>query len=220
MSSIYKNPMLMGRAVVNVNSESNGIGYIVATLYDDKFVVEYDHDIVGDKFNDVVEIINRNMYAKYPLIDCNPIFVAGKRKRSYDIVLQKNIELLYEDDELKYIPLSKEEMLRETISNFNSLNRSVDDKLKYQSGCVIGRYLDDDTCKILDGLSHTRVGDVFNMLPSGLKVHGVRFLSMVQVLHDNHDNWLTTGLSTHGVDWVKRIINEFDLDYDKVFLIC
>lgn len=108
-------------------------------------------------------------------------------------------------------------VLNDTANYFNLNNRSVIEvgRCKYhidgKQGCAIGRLIEDiELKKELDLLPNTGVNDntVFNKLPDNIKELGQPFLTDLQRLHDNVNNWDEKGLSVGGYWWFTKIKNE------------
>lgn len=108
-------------------------------------------------------------------------------------------------------------VLNDTIAHFNLKNRCVNrygdcryivvekDKVR---GCAIGRLIKDkELCKRLD--KRGPVSEVFRFLPQFLKDLGERFLTVVQRLHDDEQNWREDGLSERGRDKAKAIRQKY-----------
>lgn len=127
----------------------------------------------------------------------------------------------------KPIPETRELMLLDVINTFNSSNRCVvNDKCRYLGhldeteilGCAIGQYLETDLATRLDTEAFTSVWNskAFASLPMELQILSKHFLSSIQMLHDNPDNWTSEYLSDKGVEEVENIISTFKLEIDKV----
>lgn len=111
-------------------------------------------------------------------------------------------------------------LLAETAKHFNSKNRGFN-KTRQQcvythgcnGGCAIGRKVDAKLARKLQRVSklNTEITnyDIFDLLPDSLKQLGMKFLSVVQGLHDDEDNWDETGLSKLGISEYKRILRTY-----------
>jgi hypothetical protein len=111
-------------------------------------------------------------------------------------------------------------LLEETAKTYNSDNRCINDEgiCKYfvegKIGCAIGRLIEDkELCKRLDDSKGKVVKNIkiFNQLPEKLKEYTQEFLSDLQILHDNSDNWNEEGLSETGKKVVSQIIRAHKL---------
>jgi hypothetical protein len=108
--------------------------------------------------------------------------------------------------------------LEDTIKHFNSTNRGLKTsggyKCSYYAGCAIGRHLTKELCIRLDNFGFSAVHDkaIFDLLPQELQALGIKFLSMVQDLHDNENNWDEKGLTTQGLEVANDIKKYFGLE--------
>ncbi len=122
---------------------------------------------------------------------------------------------------------TREELLKNTINHFNSNNRGLivfvgwdlEDMCSYinkETGnrCAIGRELPEELAVKLAENSNGAVDhhNVYIELPDRLKRMGVDFLSYIQLLHDNDENWDENGLSMEGLRFVDNIKMKFDID--------
>ena len=87
---------------------------------------------------------------------------------------------------------------------------------KTGDGCAIGRWLDEDLKLELDRYENNPVisDGVYEKLPDWMQSLGKSFLSSVQKLHDDDDNW-NNGLSDIGEISVNRIIDTYNLNIPK-----
>jgi len=108
--------------------------------------------------------------------------------------------------------------LEDTIKHFNSTNRGVNTgdryTCSYYDGCAIGRHLPKELCLRLDNFEDTAIDNegVFDLLPQELQALGISFLSRVQKLHDEVDNWDENGLTTQGLEKANEIKKYFGLE--------
>jgi hypothetical protein len=107
--------------------------------------------------------------------------------------------------------------LEDTIKHFNSTNRGVIGggyTCSYYDGCAIGRHLTKELCIRLDDFENSGINHVgiFDLLPQELQALGIKFLSMVQDLHDDEDNWDEKGLTTQGFAVANDIKKYFGLE--------
>lgn len=101
-------------------------------------------------------------------------------------------------------------LLDETAKTYNSNNRSIngygccyvspsDSK---SPGCAVGRCMtkeEKEKCLELHLNNDTGAGDLLEQLPvAALKGFPIKFLEMIQGLHDIEDNWNSGGLSSLG----------------------
>jgi hypothetical protein len=118
---------------------------------------------------------------------------------------------------MKTLQEKRRELLDETCKHFNSTNRSVGrfSECKYGGvGCAIGRKIPNKRlCDRLDGEYTTSVDDpsIFNKLPAKLKELGQDFLTDLQKLHDEENNWNEKGLSKVGKAARTKILKTFKL---------
>jgi hypothetical protein len=125
-------------------------------------------------------------------------------------------------EEIKDVKARQIAFLDDTAAHYNLNNRSVDENVclytpKDQTksdGCAIGRHLDEKTRKLLidKDLNSSYVGKILEYLPLWMEEMGEKFLRGVQNLHDDTNNWTTTGLSDSGVSHVKTIKDHFNLN--------
>lgn len=89
------------------------------------------------------------------------------------------------------------------------------------SGCAIGMYLSEKTCKALDRKRHNKIRLILEapeakLLPQWMKDMGEPFLSILQSLHDMVYYWEDKGLSEDGKVQIQSICSDFNLDYTKL----
>jgi hypothetical protein len=108
--------------------------------------------------------------------------------------------------------------LEDTIKHFNSTNRGVNTgdryTCSYYAGCAIGRHLPKELCLRLDDFENSGINHrgIFDLLPQELQALGMSFLSRVQNLHDDEDNWDEKGLTTQGLEKANVIKKYFGLE--------
>lgn len=111
-------------------------------------------------------------------------------------------------------------VLNETIEAYNVNTRCTNEEgdCKYyvegKQGCAIGRLIEDvELKKKLDSGGFTMVDNdcVFIQLPKEIQELGQDFLTRLQCLHDNKENWGEQGLSENGEDTVEYIKELFNL---------
>lgn len=127
---------------------------------------------------------------------------------------------------MKTLTEKRLELLNDTISHYNSENRSTvlnengrTTCLYFHEkndGCAIGRQIKDkELCKRLDKgfeyMTGVSESNVFNQLPENLTELGQSFLMCIQKLHDADRFWNETGLSDKGMEYVKHIKESFKL---------
>lgn len=124
---------------------------------------------------------------------------------------------------MKTIKEKQLDFLNDTISHYNSSNRSLIGSFcsylpqtNKSLGCAIGRHVPDkELCKEFDKIGSVNQNKVFNRLPSELKELGQIFLREIQILHDNANNWNETGLTPYGKDKEIYIKEKFEI-YDNI----
>lgn len=123
----------------------------------------------------------------------------------------------------KFTKHSPEWLIAETISYFNSNNRSVSDSTACMylndngHKCAIGRYL----IKYSEVIENTSVGSAIRqypkMFPKWMLQMNPKFLIKIQVLHDDWNNWYEDGLSDKGWIKVKDLFNDNELIFSMNF---
>jgi len=112
------------------------------------------------------------------------------------------------------------QLLNDTIAHFNSTNRAHQyGRCQYAPiegisvGCAIGRLIEDKKlCAKFDkGMSKT-VNGIFGQLPKELQQYQKDFLNDLQSLHDDENNWESTGLTEQGFEEVVYIKKKFGLE--------
>ncbi len=117
--------------------------------------------------------------------------------------------------------------LKDTVEHYNKDNRSETDTgcLYYPAkrnskGCAIGRWLDKDLAKKMDGAAEkfnhifgTDIGSLQSVfkdeLPNWMLEMGIYFLIQVQLLHDVTKNWDKKGITDSGLEEVAKIEKNF-----------
>lgn len=120
----------------------------------------------------------------------------------------------------KQISKTRQELFDNTINYFNIDNLSYSFGScfyrKNEKACAIGREIKDELAFKLDNFSGGYgVCDVFNLLPKRLQKMGIEFLSSIQDLHDNTNNWTSDGLSETGKNSAQEIAEEFNLKFKR-----
>jgi len=126
---------------------------------------------------------------------------------------------------MKY-PETKEQMLVETVvyyaTDTSRRNTDLNDTCKYYplhdntEGCAIGRYLSEELAKKLDKDDLSGVSYKFNELPVELQKLDKYYLERIQNLHDSPITWNSKGLTEFGIKRIKDIIEDFELDENKL----
>jgi hypothetical protein len=115
--------------------------------------------------------------------------------------------------------LTKEEIVRETVAFYNSVNRAFDTKLntccytdQVGNHCAVGRCMlakkrprinsDDNTKPIDIIISRFNDSNLDHLLKEKYRGHGFQFWSDLQGLHDNARYWTENGISDAGKKYV------------------
>ena len=99
-------------------------------------------------------------------------------------------------------------LLDETAAHFNKNNRAYDAEMerccyshKVNGGCAIGRKIPAELAEKFDFFATNNAVHaprILDNLPPELQELGSDFLSMLQALHDQPDNWDDAGLNSKG----------------------
>lgn len=124
---------------------------------------------------------------------------------------------------------SKAWVLQDTINFYTLENRAVDcfEKCQYltEDGkkCAIGRYLKKGHEKELMECPKSveaflNISAFAKIIPSWMKKIEPDFLKSIQVLHDKEEYWTETGLSKEGIENVKRICKNNEIDFNQIVI--